>query len=85
MSTDFSYVNYNRNARNSDTDYCISIIFYIGKVCSRGSNITQILAQKILNDETIDYSSVYQKYINLRKERKVELPNLILIFQKVEK
>ena len=26
-----------------------------------------VLAQKILNDETIDYSSVYQKYINLFK------------------
>ena len=40
--TDFSYVNYNRNTRNSDTDYCISIVFYIGKVCRYGSNIAQI-------------------------------------------
>ena len=38
-----SYVNYNRNTRNSDTHYCISIVFYIGKVYRYASNIAQIL------------------------------------------
>ena len=39
ISTDFSYVNYNRNELGD-----ISIVFYIGKVCSHVSNIAQILS-----------------------------------------